>query len=104
MAPYPAQRGKNVTIHAHGVQDETITSGTWEAKVYLDGINVQSDSGSVCDLIPNCPCPCPAGTYTSSQSLYVKLFAPSGTYTGKYTAADQNGATISCISYTFQIA
>jgi len=104
MAPYPAIRGENVTVHSHGVQDETVTGGTWVTKVYYDGFNVQSDSGAVCDLIPNCPCPCQSGSYTTSQNLYVKSFSPSGSYTGKYTAMDQNGQELACISYTFAIA
>jgi len=103
MAPYPAMQGQNVTVHAHGSQDETVSGGTWQTKVYLDGWNVQTITGGVCDLIPNCPCPCPAGSYTTSQSVYVPSFSPSGTYTGKYTASDQNGEPLTCISYTFQI-
>jgi len=103
MVPYPAEAGENVTVHAYGTQDETVTGGTWTTTVYLDGFQVQSDSGNVCDLIPHCPCPCPAGSYTSSQTLYVSDFAVTDTYTGKYVASDQNGNELSCISYTFQI-
>jgi len=104
MAPYPAQSGQNVTVHSQGYQDETISGGTWDTKIYWHGFEVQEDSGSVCILIPNCPCPCPAGHYTTSQSLYVTSLAPSGQYTGKYVATDQNGAELACISYTFEIA
>jgi len=103
MTPYPAIAGENVTVHAYGVQDETVTGGTWTTTVYLDGFEVQSDSGNVCDLIPNCKCPCAAGTYTTTQTLAVSSIAPSDTYTGQYVAEDQNGDELSCISYTFQI-
>lgn len=58
MAPYPVQPGKNVVVTAHGFQDETVTGGTWDTKIYLWGVEVQHDSGHVCGLIPNCPCPC----------------------------------------------
>jgi len=70
----------------------------------LDGWNVQTDSGNVCDLIPNCPCPCPPGNYVTSQKLYVSSLAVSSSaYTGKYTAFDQNGNLLACITYGFQI-
>eukprot|EP01119_Soliformovum_irregulare_P021121 TRINITY_DN697_c0_g1_i1.p1 TRINITY_DN697_c0_g1~~TRINITY_DN697_c0_g1_i1.p1 ORF type:complete len:139 (-),score=24.86 TRINITY_DN697_c0_g1_i1:50-466(-) len=104
MAPYPAVRGQNVTTHAHGVQDETVTGGTWSTTVYKYGVPLQTDSGKSCDLIPNCPCPCPAGTYTSSQTLTVPSFAPSGDYTGTFKAVDQNGNLLTCINYAFAIA
>jgi len=104
MTPYPAVKGANVTVHAHGFQDETVSSGTWDTKIYYYGIEVQHDSGGVCDLIPNCACPCKSGAYTTSQSVYVTEIAPSGSYTGVYSATDQSGQVLACISYAFEIA
>jgi len=103
MTPYPPVPGTNVTVTTVGTQDETVTSGTWVDKIYYGIFPVQTLTGNVCDLIPKCPCPCGPGTYTSIQYNPVPSYAPSGSYSGQYTAEDQNGNELSCISYTFQI-
>jgi len=103
MVPYPPVRGQNVTVHAYGTQDETVSGGHWSTSVYWDGINVQTVSGKTCDLIPNCPCPCAAGTYTTSQTTVVSDLAPSGSYTGNFIAKDQNKQQMSCVNYAFQL-
>jgi len=103
MAPYPARADQNVTTHAHGSQKQTVSGGTWTAVTSLDGIPVNTNNGNACDLIPGCPCPCASGSYTSVLSLPVPWFTPSGRYEGKFTATDQNGNSLSCISYQFDI-
>jgi len=81
-----------------------VTGGTWDTKVYLGIIKVMEFHGNVCDLIPDCPCPCPKGNYTTYQSLGSPGFSPKGTYTGRYTAVDQNGNNMTCIAYSFEMA
>eukprot|EP01121_Diplochlamys_sp_Union-15-3_P009592 TRINITY_DN2615_c0_g1_i1.p1 TRINITY_DN2615_c0_g1~~TRINITY_DN2615_c0_g1_i1.p1 ORF type:complete len:146 (-),score=32.73 TRINITY_DN2615_c0_g1_i1:98-535(-) len=103
MSPYPAVAGTNVTTHATGAQDETVTGGSWTTTVYLGVLPVETYKGPACELIPGCPCPCKSGHYTTSLTLAVPSFALTDTYTGKFTAVDQNGAQLVCIEYTFDI-
>jgi len=103
FSPDPAIRGQNVTTRATGYQDETVTGGTWETKVYYGFLPVDSFSGPVCALIPTCKCPCPSGTYTTVQSLPVIAIAPPGLYNGKYQAWDQNNQQLTCIAYEFNV-
>jgi len=104
MVPYPAQPGKNITVTAQGVSSKSVTGGTWSAKTYLFGIVVNEQDGKSCDLIPNCPCPCAPGGHTSVLQIAVPSFALPNRYDAKFVATDASGATISCLTFKFDIA
>jgi len=98
--PDDPTRGKNVTTYTTGTQTETVTGGNWITKVYLGFLLVDTFQGGVCSLMSK-GCPVPPGVYTFSQSFLIPDYAPDGGYSGKYTATDQNGKELSCVSYTF---
>jgi len=103
MNPYPAKAGANATTYGKGTQSGTISSGTWTATTSLFGVVVNTNNGSVCDLVPSCPCPCPSGDYTTILSIPVPWYALSDSYTGTFNAVDGSGKVITCLTYQFDI-
>jgi len=103
MSPYPARAGQSVTVTSAGTGSKTVTGGTWRTDVMFNGVVVQSLTGPVCALIHDCPCPCAPGFHVSSQTVPVTSIAPSGGYTGKYTATNGDGSPIVCLQYSFQV-
>jgi len=103
MNPYPAVSGQNVSVYTLGTDSDTTTGGTWQTQVKKFGIVVQTYSGNLCDLLPNCPCPCPAGQHTSVVTLPVPSFAFSGRYSGEFTAVNEAGDSVVCVDYSFDI-
>lgn len=101
--PYPVIPGEEVTITSIGTQNEVVTGGNWSAYIAYGRFKVQTMSGEVCGLAPKCPCPCSDKQVTTVLKTHVNRFAFSGEFNGKFTSFDQNGKSLSCVTYIFEI-
>ena len=101
--PYPVIPGEQVTITSTGVQTETVTGGNWTAYIAYRSFKLQYLSGEVCGLAPKCPCPCSDKQVTTVLKAHVNNLAFHGTYNGKFTSFDQNGKSLSCVTFEFEI-
>lgn len=100
IEPQPLVPGKKVVVQATGTLDERLTGGSYTANVSYMGVSVLQRSGSIGELIKLPAAPGPA---TVSEKLKVPKQAPSGSYELTFSATDQDGATLSCVTVPFRV-
>lgn len=103
LTPYPVQAGKEAIITSTGTQREVVKNGTWYAYISKFGLKIQEMKGEVCGLSPTCPCPCSNKVVTTLLKIPVTQLAPSARYSGKFTSVDQNGESLSCVTFEFDL-
>ena len=102
--PYPVKPGQDALITCIGTQRETVSGGNWTAYISYGHWKLQKMNGEVCGLSPDCECPCSDKVVTTVLKVPVTGIAPTARYTGKFTSTDQNGKSLGCIEYQFDIA
>jgi len=115
MSPDPVIPGKNVTFTTYGNQTKILTSGYWNATVYLGPIKVQTFQGNLCaggksTILQGCPngnsCPCPIQNGREAiLTLPVRSDAPAGaTLNSTLLGFDLNGTQFFCFKSSFGVA
>jgi hypothetical protein len=100
VEPQPLVPGKKVTVAVSGTLAERLTDGTYSADVRYRGFEVAQRSGSLRDVTP---LPAGPGPVTVGATLDVPRRTPAGSYELRFSAADQNGATLTCLVVPFRV-
>jgi hypothetical protein len=101
VEPQPLVPGKKVSVAVSGTLAERLTDGTYSANVRYRGIEVAQRTGSLRDVTP---LPAGPGPVTVGATLEVPRRTPSGSYELQFSAADQDGATLTCLVVPFRVA
>jgi len=107
ISPDPPQIGKTLTIIATGTLSTSVTSGSVFVSIIYDGfLPVLNNTFSLCTLAQQLgiKCPLAQGPVGIKVSQMIPALAPSGSYTGKILATDQNSKEIACISLSFSMS
>jgi hypothetical protein len=117
LGPDPPVLGSPAYLNATGVAAESVTNGTVVLDVFLDGIQLYTNSAPTCGsttitlplgfgsiTINSVPCPTPpASTQNVSVSLILPAGAPSGDYQVIFNSTDQGNAPLYCINASFTL-
>lgn len=69
------------------------------------GVKVVDQTDDLCTVLADYQsCPINAGHLSASIKKAIPAEAPSGDYTGKLTAIDQDSTTVACIDMKFKLA
>jgi len=98
ISPNPPVKGEDVTVTASGKFSSTVTSGTANVVIEVLGIPVINKNIDLCTASPKVTCPIPAGQQSITITELIPGSVPSGEYTGKVTAVNQNGEEITCVN------
>ena len=87
------------TIESAGTYNKIITGGTMHVVVKKGWFKVHDETNKICDFVE-----CPASGYNVNKKEFViPGIAPSGEYSIKIDAFDQDNAIIFCFSGTFTV-
>lgn len=100
VEPQPLAPGKKVSVAVSGTLAGRLTDGTYGADVRYRGIDVARQTGSLRDLTS---LPAGPGPVTLSATLEVPKRTPEGSYELRFSAADQDGATLTCLTVPFRV-
>ena len=100
VTPQPLVPGKKVSIRASGTLEEQLTGGTYQADIRYMGVSVLQRSGSIGELIA---LPAEPGPTTMGTRVKVPREAPEGSYELRFSAVDQNNATLTCLIVPFRV-
>jgi len=105
ISPNPPVKGEPVTIAASGSVFETVTAGTLHFTVALDGIQLISKTKDLCSILhkANLTCPVRQGSMAIKITETLPSWAPSGNYSAKGVAQDQNGKELACLQGWFML-
>jgi hypothetical protein len=103
IVPDPPVKGKEITVTASGTFSSEITSGNVNAVIDILGIPVINKNIDLCTASPKVTCPITAGRHSIEISQLIPSSVPSGAYTGKVVATDQNGKQIACVALKFNL-
>ena len=67
------------------------------------GIPVINKNIDLCSASPKVTCPIPAGQHSLEVSQLIPSSVPSGEYTGKVVATNQDGQQIACVNLKFSL-
>ena len=100
VEPQPLVPGKEVTVAVSGTLAAQVTDGTYSVDVRYRRISVVRRTGSLRDVtsLPAGPGPITVGT-----TLTVPRRTPAGSYELRVDAADQDGATLTCLEVPFRV-
>jgi hypothetical protein len=100
IEPQPLVPGKKVTVKASGTLQEQLTGGSYSADLRYMGVSIQQLSGPVGQLIT---LPAQPGPATMGATVKVPKQTPQGSYELRFSAVDQNGSTLACLSVPFRV-
>jgi hypothetical protein len=103
ITPNPPVKGKTLTVDASGKIASEITSGNINAVIDILGIPVINKNIDLCSASPKVTCPIPAGQQSLELSQLIPSSVPSGDYTGKVVATNQDGKQIACVNLKFSL-
>jgi hypothetical protein len=103
IVPDPPVKGKDITVTASGNIKSEITGGNINAVIDILGIPVINKNIDLCKASPKVTCPISAGHHSLEITQLIPSSVPSGSYTGKVIATDQNGKQINCVALTFKL-
>lgn len=103
ISPNPPVKGKTLTVDASGTISSEITSGNINAVIDVLGIPVINKNIDLCSASPKVTCPIPAGQHSLEVSQLIPSSVPSGEYTGKVVATNQDGQQIACVNLKFSL-
>jgi len=92
---WPPQKGKDLIVNITGVNSKNITSGTYEIAIKCDGIPLPSIDG---DIDTFHALPWLVGNLSFTWTQAIPSAAPSGKYTLKVSAVDQDKHGIFCLT------
>jgi len=97
---WPPKKGDTMTVTFDGIIDETVTAGTWAASGKWDGFPLPSSNGNIDTFYP---LPWPKGPLTFSFPEPIPSESPSGSYTIKLSAVDQDKQQLFCVDLAFKL-
>jgi len=98
---WPPQKGADLDLNVTGTNSKNITSGTYTIEIKVSGIPLPPITGSIADFRP---LPWPIGHLAFGFSENIPGAAPSGSYTLKISAVDQDKDEIFCINLAFTLS
>ena len=97
---FPPVKGDTLTLNVTGNLTKEVTSGTYTISVTVSGFPLPDITG---DISAFRAVPWPVGELNFTYSQAIPSAAPSGSYTVKISAVDQDSNEIFCINIAFSL-
>ena len=98
---WPPAIGQDLSLNITGVLDKTETDGQWTVSAKVDGIPVPSVGGDISTFQST---PWNKGAFSLSYSVTIPSILPSGDYSARVVASDQDKEEIFCATLSFSMA
>lgn len=100
ISPDNPQAGDTLTLVLSGTVDETVSSGSVSLSFLWGHIAVAQKDMPLCDGLGTLgvKCPLAPGPLQTKSSFVLPQDIPSGSYTAKLRAVDQNGEEVVCVT------
>ena len=102
--PWPPVPGQSFTVVAGGNVTHTITGGSYNVQVKVDGFTVKTLSGDVCSFDPAVKCPVSTGVHRLSKTQDIPYLVPPGSYSIHVSATGQDQSNLFCIDLSVDLS
>jgi hypothetical protein len=98
---WPPAIGQDLSLNITGLLDKTETDGTWTVDAKVDGIPIPTIGGDISTFKST---PWNKGAFELTYTVTIPEVAPSGSYSARVSAKDQDSEEIFCATLSFSMA